>query len=844
MKHSIRTIWFISVALLLFACGGGGEPLERTDTGATPTPAPTPNPDPTPDTPSFSLSLSLLDADGENASQVSSNMPLTVQATLTDQDGQAVAQELVTFSFNTPDLARFDNDTGTALTNAEGVAVIQIFAATLAGSGNVNATIDAGVSASIGFTSSPTNTSFNLTVTMVDENGLSSTLVEDGAPLTVNALVTNQDDQPVNNELVTFVFSQDDLARFGNDTGTALTNENGIASINIYAESLAGSANITASIAAGNEQTVGFTSAGSRQQQPSTLELFANNIQLPSSGSDQIELIAVVKNDKNILLSDIPVSFSANQNSSLSSVDLATGEDGTARALLSTQNNPENRVITVVASTTTLTQELQINVVGTEINLNGASSVIIDDVSPITIIVSDSDGKGIADQDVQLTTDLGVLSETEVKTGANGQVTVNYSSSSAGQATIVASALNASTEFSVAIQQDDFSFSALPEGEIELNQSNNLTLRWFKNGIPFANGDVIVTSSRGNITVNGVDTNETRTDSNGLAVVQISSAFAGPSSISAVGTDTNGETVTARATVEFIATNPNNISVDATPDLVGPEGQTSTITAIVRDAAGNLVKGTTVDFTIVADSTGGSISPNTAITDSNGIATTVYTSNAVSSENGILIKASSGNAEGETNLTVGDRAFDISLGTGNIIQSPDNASYLKEFAVFVTDAAGRPIAGADLTVTGTPSLRNAYSKGVWMWSTDANSWVSLVSVFCDSEDSFVENNNRLDAGEDFNGDELLTPGNVAAVSFKDGISRTDDFGQATVEVRYPRQFGEWVTIDLKVFGQSLGTESSEVQRYTLPVAAADLTDRASPPPANPFGMNAVCSDTN
>ncbi|GLR70153.1 Ig-like domain-containing protein [Agaribacter marinus] len=729
MKHSIRIFGLLAVALFLFACGGGGEPLERTNNGNTPTPPVTPS------EPVVSLSLSMVNAEGDVSTQVDDGSPLTLRATLSDQDGNTINNELVTFSFNQPGLARFDND-----------------------------------------------------------------------------------------------------------TGTALTNENGVASINIYAEALAGSGTISATIDAGASDDIGFTSTGTRQQEASSLELFANIVQLPSSGSDSVELIAVVKNDKNILLNNIPMTFSADQNASLSSVDLSTGEDGTARALLSTQNDPENRVITVVATTGDLSQEINISVVGTEINVNGASSIIIDDVSPITIIVSDSDGVGIANQDIILSTDLGALSTEIAKTGANGQVTVEFSSSVSGEATITASALNASTSFNVEIQQDDFSFVDLPTQEIELNAPEDISLRWFKNSTPFANGDIVVTASRGTISVNGADINTTTTDSDGIAVIQIQSAFAGPASISAVGTDSDGETVTARATIEFIATEPNSIAVDATPDLIGPEGQTSTITAIVRDSAGNLVKGSIVDFTIVADSTGGSISPNTATTDSNGIASTVYTSNAVSSENGILIRAFSGNAQGETALTVGDRAFDISLGTGNLIQSPDDASYLKEFAVFVTDAAGRPVNDADLTASGTPSLRNAYRKGFWLWNTDENVWQTFVTAVCDSEDSIIEANNRLDMGEDLNDDGQLTPGNVATVSFKDGVARTNEFGQATIEIRYAKQFAPWVTIDAKVFGQSLGTESSEFQRYTLTVAADDLTERSTPPPPNPFGQSANCND--
>jgi hypothetical protein len=282
--------------------------------------------------------------------------------------------------------------------------------------------------------------------------------------------------------------------------------------------------------------------------------------------------------------------------------------------------------------------------------------------------------------------------------------------------------------------------------------------------------------------------------------------------------------------------------VDATPDLIGPEGQTATVTAVVRDIAGNLVKGKAVNFRLL-DSTGGSISPNTAITDSNGIASTVYSSNAVSSIDGVLIEAESDGVEGDTTLTVGDRAFDISIGTGNEINVPDQSSYSKEFAIFVTDAAGRPIEGAALTASSTPPVIDAYTKGFWAWDEASRIYFRVVTATCPNED--LNGNGRLDAGEDEGGnnDGQLTPGNVASVGFKDNVARTDANGQATIELRYARQFGGWVRTNIGVFGQSSGTESSEVQEYTLGVASDDLTEETSPPPANPFGQSGTCSDT-
>lgn len=699
---------------------------------------------------------------------------------------------------------------------------------------------------------SPTQPSDDMTIAMsiLDPQGSEQTQLVEGVPLNVNTQVLDANGNPVAGQVVTYQLSQDQLANFNNDTGTGLTNSDGIATIQMTVGELSGSGTVTASIDNSASVSLGFTSLGTRQAIPSSLALYANAVQLASSGGDEIELIAVVKNEQNILLPNVAVSFSADQNASLSGIDLQTGEDGTARASLTTQNNKQNRTITVLATAAGLSQSLQINVVGTEVNINGASSVIINDTSPITIVLSDSDGLGIANQTVNLSASLGTIDNPTPVTGANGQVTVNFTSSQAGTSVITASALNTTTAFNLVIQQDDFSFDSLPTQSLGVSLDHPLRLRWFKNNAPFANGSVEVTTSRGIISVNGVPgDNQTTTDANGLATINISSDFAGPASISAIGIDNDGNEVTARAAIEFVASTVDSIFVDATPDLIGPEGQTTTITAVVRDERGNLVKGKVVNFRLVTDASGGSISPNNAITDSNGIASSVYTSNAVSGDNGVTVEAQSDNVVGSTELTVGDRAFDISMGTGSSIQIPDTSTYLKEFAVFVTDASGRPVSDAELTATVTPTSINSYFKGTWVWNevdsiytTVMPDGTSLVTAACNSED--VDKDGRLDATEDTNGDELLTPGNVASVSFKDNVSRTNEFGQATLQVRYPKQFGNWTRVVLSVFGQSAGSESMQSQIFGLGVAAADLTEQASPPPNSPFGSSTVCTDSN
>ena len=123
--QSLRLIAATWALLLLVACGGGGSVSREENTGGS-----------TPD-PSYSVSLTLADSDGNTSTSLTGDSPLILSATVTDSDGSPVANTVVTFSFTVANLARFSNDTGTALTNDEGVATITLIVGELSGSGAV-----------------------------------------------------------------------------------------------------------------------------------------------------------------------------------------------------------------------------------------------------------------------------------------------------------------------------------------------------------------------------------------------------------------------------------------------------------------------------------------------------------------------------------------------------------------------------------------------------------------------------------------------------------------------------------------------------------------------------------
>ena len=696
-----------------------------------------------------------------------------------------------------------------------------------------------------GGSSSP---SYSIALTLENESGESDNNLSENNSLVIVATVTDQDGNPHSDALLTFTLSNQDLAEFGNDTGTARTNSDGVARLGLEASTASGDGEITAALGTGETGTTTFSATGSTtvREEPASLELYANSIQLASSGSDEVELIALVKNEQSVLMEGIEVSFSAASGDGveLQLTQPETAADGTARAILTSQNNASNRTVTITAGAGGLTQTVEITIAGTEVTINGASSVILNDSVDYTIRVQDSDGKSILNQNVTLSAVNGTLSSTTVNTGANGQATVSYTASTSGEDTITATALNAETSFTVQVQQDEFNFVNLPTEEVPLGQTQTITVQWRQDNAPVVGQNVTFSASRGVIAGNAT----VATDANGQASIDISANNAGISSITASASDGNGNVlVSALTQVEFIATTPHTLIADASPDILGPDGQTSTISAVVRDVDGNLVKNSVVNFS-VSDVSTGFVSPSQATTDSKGIATTVFTSGSVSTQDAVVITAFVADdpaIDDEVVLTVGARAFDISLGTGNELEEATSTSYLKRFGVFVSDSAGQPVSGVNLTASVAPVKYvngGEYRTGFWVFDDDASQWVAIVNQNCETED--VNDNGILDTtprDEDTNEDGLLTPGLIGTITFANGAAVTDENGYAELEYRYPRSYAIWYDAVISVFGQSTGSEASAKMRYTLSISADDVTDEGASPPANPFGVTDQCT---
>ena len=587
----------------------------------------------------------------------------------------------------------------------------------------------------------------------------------------------------------------------------------------------------------------------------SAIQLTTDIPELSSDGATPVTIFADVKGVGSVLLPDQPVTFTADSGA-LAVPSATTDANGRATATLNTGGNKSTRSIRITVTSGGVTQTTTIGVSGTVLTINAPSSLVINSSTPVTVFLKDSAGNGIAGQNVVLTSSLGnTFTPSTATTNAAGQATISLNATNGGSETITASALGATAIQNINISPNNFTFLAPAAGkEIDLNTSEPVTVHFDISGVN-QTGNVTFTITRGTVS------SPTQLLASGNASITVSSPTAGIATITA-----SASGVSAQRNVEFVAKTASIMNISASPAIVGintatTTTQQSTISAQVKDAAGNLVKNKTINFSIV-DVTGGSLSPGTAVTDSQGIASTVYTAGTTTSaQNGVRVTATVADTPTVTataNLTVARQALFVDLGTDNTIRkSTSGPNYEKDYSVLVVDAARAAVKGATVTVSLTPLT---YRKGDYTFIDP--SWRPSVSVTCPSEDrngngqldtEDINGNGLLDPGEDTNGnlgldvedtnsDGLLTPSGVATIT---GSVVTDDSGFGIVTIKYPAEVGNWVKVRLEARATVAASEGTGRVDFVLPVLASDLTTETVSPPGNPsrFGESASCGNS-
>lgn len=233
--------------LLLNACGGGGG-------GST-----APNEAEASDLESgYSIHLALYNStDNQPTSNVSADAPgeLVIRV---QQRENPVASALVSISTS---LGSVDTQSGSVLTNTQGIANVDLLAGSVTGAGTVTASavFEDGTSLQVNLNFNVSGSSsdeisasdIEISLTVISESGLSNIIRADD-PGTATVVLLNDSGEPVTNEIVSFA---GDGIVFNPTAGTALTNANGEASISVLSGNSTGIATVTASVVINGQST-------------------------------------------------------------------------------------------------------------------------------------------------------------------------------------------------------------------------------------------------------------------------------------------------------------------------------------------------------------------------------------------------------------------------------------------------------------------------------------------------------------------------------------------------------------------------------------------------------------
>ncbi|MGH8458453.1 MAG: Ig-like domain-containing protein, partial [Nevskiales bacterium] len=515
--------------------------------------------------------------------------------------------------------------------------------------------------------------------------------------------------------------------------------------------------------------------------------------------AEGITLTATVKDSNNTVLSGIDVAFGSSSGA-LQVIRGTTDASGTALVILTTGGDPSNRNITVTATAAgPTTDSLVIPVTGTTLTLNGPSSLGLNSTGNYSATLRNAANEPISGASLTVISAQGntITPASPVTTGPTGQADFTLTVGTMND-TLTVSGNGATAAQTIDVVNTILTFVSPVAGtDVPLSMMQSITVHLTDGGVVATDGTMInFATTRGTINATG-----TVAGGAGEAMVTFT---AGTSPGSAVIT-ASFSGVSATLALDVISTDPDSINVQAQPNVVNVNGQT-TIQAVVRDPSSNPVASQTVTFTV---SNGpGNVSPGVGVTNSQGVVTTTYTApSQPTASNGVTVTAtvqSDPGVTGSTTLTVGGQALHISIGTGITISDDGVARYNLPYSVLVNDSNGNPPAAGtnvNLQVLSLRFYEGFYVEGPgsrWVPVSDPNDDDNLEpKTGCDSED--VNFNGVLNPGEDTHiagpyqnpPAPTLAPGNVASVP---GTLALNTGGTADFFVNYNKAFCSWVQV--------------------------------------------------
>lgn len=588
--------------------------------------------------------------------------------------------------------------------------------------------------------------------------------------------------------------------------------------------------------------------------EPVLIRVISNESVIETGGNDIARITTLVTDEDNRVISGKEVTFSST-GGILQNIAGVTNEAGQAIAELSLAGDYRNQDITVTATVDDQSGDVVVSTVGSKISVAGPTALVSGDTADLEITLVGGNDQPIANENVSVRSSAGnTIQPATAVTDANGKVTITVSSEN-GSDTITVAALGNTVVTTHDLQVAADVLTVLPGSfdSLPVSSFSPMNVEWTSNGLPVVGQLMRFSTTAGVVRAAGTgaagsSSIDVYTDASGLASVELSSNSAGPATVSFADSQDNDPA--SQFDVEFVATLPADISLEATPASVAT-GNASTVSATVVDAFGNPVKDTVVEFSS-PDLRGGSLSPVSAVTDKDGNASITFDAGNLPTEvDGITISAKANDypavTPADVKMTVTERQLNVIIGlAGQIVEQQSDTRYSKTGVVQVTDGAGRPVPDATILMSLRP-LNYTYGLMLQEDTDDDDNedrWVLYATATCLAEDT---NGNRLlDLGEDSNGNGILDPRDPALIDSDPenlptvigGQITTDASGAGFFTIVYPQSNALYFDVAVTARVEALGTEAVTEYRTVLSMSASDAANLDASPPnsVSPFGI--------
>ncbi len=504
-----------------------------------------------------------------------------------------------------------------------------------------------------------------------------------------------------------------------------------------------------------------------------------------------------------------------------------------------------------------ITREIIIPVRGTRLTLTSNTTTLSPAASAtVSATAIDGSGQPLANTKVNLLSTSGIISFALTDSSGIATFTLpaaTVSAASGSQLTLTASlegsvptvtqASNNSVTLSVPTTNQSLSFLSTTDTTANINTPANVNVQvqaatqaaLTGQGVSFATTKGSLSAATASIT--GI-TQSSPGVWVGNATTTVQSNSPGNASVKVIFGSTSINT-----NVKFISTVPDAMTLQSIVSVLGPRGNTS-IVAVVEDVNGNAVSNATVSFSIVNDSSGGTLSSPQATTDDSGQASVSYTAgNRATAAGGVIIRASTSSgavSAPDVTLTVAGQSAYITVAQNNLIipgAAPYQTFYFKDFADSVLDIAGNPVTNQQVSLVLVPQQ---FEKGYWSFDTfvlngaTVSKWRQNVTATCTSA-QFLNIPNPA---------AFITSSSASAGANATYV--TDNSGAFPYQIRYGKNYATWVDVDLNastLVGTNRSVSSLALAPLPFPASDLDLSGVVSPPfVKSPYGTNSSCSD--